>query len=145
MFSVNVMKCKLVKESEISYGIVRTPGDAASGVFQAMGLADAADEIFAIACLAKNGEVTGAHEVSHGDLDMSIVHPREVFKRAILNNAAGIILAHNHPSGSLEPSKEDQEITQRLKAAGELLGIAVVDHIIISNFGYYSFKDEGIL
>lgn len=144
MKNIDVMKCRLVKESEIPYGPIRTPGDA-SGVFRAMGLADAADEIFAIACLANNGAVTGVHEVSHGDLGMCIVHPREVFKRALLNNASGIILAHNHPSGSLEPSEEDRATTQRMKAAGELLGIAVEDHIILSSAGYYSFKDGGIL
>lgn len=69
--------------------------------------------------------------VSVGSLDASIVHPREVFKSAILSNAESIILLHNHPSGSLQPSSEDLKITERLKKAGEILGIELLDHIIV--------------
>ena len=86
-----------------------------------------------------------SHEISHGDLSSSLVHPREVFKRAILNNAATIILCHNHPSGSLKPSLDDRSITNRLKSAGDLLGISVIDHIIISESDYISFKSEGLI
>lgn len=144
MKSIDVMKCKLVKESDFTYIATNTP-DSAAGVFRSFGMADAADEIFVIACLATDGSITGIHEISHGDLSTSLVHPREVFKRAFLNNAAAIILAHNHPSGSLNPSESDNAVTERLKAAGELLGVSVLDHIIISRTGYFSFKDSGFL
>lgn len=82
--------------------------------------------------------------VSIGSLNQSIVHPREVFKTACLSNAAAIILVHQHPSGDPAPSREDMEITRRLKEAGELLGIRVLDHIIIGE-GYVSMTERGIL
>ncbi len=80
-----------------------------------------------------------------GTLTQSIVHPREVFADAICDRAAGIIIAHNHPSGTLMPSIEDKRITQRLKEVAKLVGIDLLDHVIISHNGYYSFNDEGIL
>lgn len=83
-------------------------------------------------------------QVSVGSLNQSIVHPREVFKTALLSSAAAIILLHNHPSGDPEPSKEDREITRRLKEVGELLGIRVLDHMIIG-VTYLSFVETGLL
>ena len=84
--------------------------------------------------------------VSIGTLGYSVAHPREVFKSAILSNAASIILIHNHPSGRMVPSEEDLEITSRLQQAGSLIGIPVEDHIITGRSGdYYSFGDHGIL
>lgn len=81
--------------------------------------------------------------VSVGTLSASIVHPREVFKPAILKSAAAIIAVHNHPSTDLTPSPEDVEITRRLVRAGELLGIRVLDHLIICDDEYVSLRDEG--
>lgn len=144
MKSVNIMKCKLVKDTEVKYPAVNNP-DSAVDIFRAFGMADSADEIFAIACISTDGSVSGLHEISHGDLSSSIVHPREVFKRAILNNAASIILCHNHPSGNLKPSRADREVTDRLVSAGELLGISVLDHLIISESKHISFKSEGLI
>ena len=95
--------------------------------------------------------LNGAHRVIHthvisiGTLNQSLVHPREVFYPAIQDRAASIIIAHNHPSGQLNPSRADEQITTRLKEAGKLLGIDVVDHIILSSEGYYSFQDAGII
>jgi len=83
--------------------------------------------------------------VSIGSLSASIVHPREVYKSALLSSAAALIFMHNHPSGETRPSREDLEITARLKEAGELLGIRVLDHIILGEKGYHSFADTGIL
>lgn len=83
-------------------------------------------------------------QVSTGSLNQSIVHPREVFKTALLSSAAAIVLIHNHPSGSPEPSREDREITRRLKEAGELLGIRTLDHIICGDT-YFSFVEMGLL
>jgi DNA repair protein RadC len=80
-----------------------------------------------------------------GTLNQSIVHPREVFRPAIQDNAAGIIISHNHPSGTLEASRSDVQITQRLKEVSKLVGIELLDHVIISKEGYYSFSDEGLL
>lgn len=78
--------------------------------------------------------------ISIGTLNNSLVHPREVFEPAIKLSTASIIIAHNHPSGILEPSKEDKQVTERLKQAGELLGIEVLDHVILSKSGYLSLK-----
>jgi len=80
-----------------------------------------------------------------GTLNQSLVHPREVFADAITDRAAGIIIAHNHPSGTLEASRADVQITQRLKEVSKLVGIELLDHIILSRQGYYSFSDEGLL
>jgi DNA repair protein RadC len=77
--------------------------------------------------------------VSIGLANRTIVHPREVFKRAITDNATGIIAVHNHPSGNLTPSEEDEEVFGRLKEAGEVLGIGLVDFVIITKSGYFSF------
>jgi len=80
-----------------------------------------------------------------GTLNQSLVHPREIFRPAILDNSAGVIIAHNHPSGTLEPSRADIQVTQRLKEVAKLVGIELLDHVIISEGGYYSFSDEGLL
>ncbi len=80
-----------------------------------------------------------------GTLNQSLVHPREVFADAIADRAAGIIIAHNHPSGTLEASRADIQITQRLQEVSKLVGIELLDHLILSKNGYYSFSDEGLL
>lgn len=82
--------------------------------------------------------------ISVGILDESLVHPREVFEPAVRLTASSVILAHNHPSGSLEPSVEDQKVTKRLKDAGALLGIEVVDHVIVAKKGWASMKEKGV-
>ena len=83
--------------------------------------------------------------VSTGSLTSSIVHPREVYKAAILANAASIVFMHNHPSGDPEPSLDDIEVTRRLAKSGAILGISVLDHIIVAQKGYYSFKQQNLL
>ena len=82
-----------------------------------------------------------------GSLTASIVHPREVFKFAILANCASILMAHNHPSGDCQPSREDRALTTRLVEAGKLLGIAVLDHVIVGDgtSAFFSFANEGLL
>ena len=83
--------------------------------------------------------------VSSGSLNASIVHPREVFKSCLLSSAAAVVMLHNHPSGDPTPSREDIELTERLKEAGEILGIRTLDHIIIGDECYVSFADRGML
>ena len=100
-------------------------------------------EQFIVCCLDAKHAVIGVNVVSIGSLTLSIVHPREVFKPAILLNSSVIIAAHNHPSGDSTPSTEDRVLTHRLKAAGELLGIALLDHVILGDGRHYSFADEG--
>jgi len=89
--------------------------------------------------------VINVRVVSIGLIDRSPVHPREVFADAVADRASGVIVAHNHPSGSLEPSANDSEVTRQLKAAGQVVGIELLDHIIFNRTNYYSFLEEGTL
>ena len=92
---------------------------------------------------AKNA-VIGIHTVSIGTLSSSLVHPREVFKPAIQASAAGLVVAHNHPSGKTEPSREDRDVTERIVEAGKTLGIEVLDHLVIGD-AFFSFKEHGLI
>ena len=122
---------------------MHTPRESASLLMTA--LQDQPGEVFAILCLTTKHRVIAYHEVSRGTLDATLVHPREVFKAALLANAAALILCHNHPSGDASPSAEDVHLTRRLVDAGALLGVDVLDHIIVGNGGYYSFKEARLL
>ena len=101
-------------------------------------------EIFITLHLDNKNRIVCFDRVSVGSLNQSIVHPREVFKTACLSNAAAIILIHNHPSGDPTPSKEDIAITNRLKEAGDIMGIKILDHIIIGET-YYSMTEKGVI
>jgi DNA repair protein RadC len=95
--------------------------------------------------------LNGAHEiirvrtVTKGTVNRSLVHPREIFIGAIRDHAAAVMVVHNHPSGNLEPSPEDREVTSRLMTAGNLLGLRLLDHVIVSKNGYWSFLEQGEL
>jgi len=106
---------------------------------------DKAKEHFKLILLNARNKILGISTISIGSLNASIVHPREVFKDAIVHNAYSVVLAHNHPSGDPEPSEDDLTMTKRLIEAGKILGIEVLDHIIITKNGYFSFKDRGLL
>lgn len=98
-------------------------------------------------CLHLDGKnrIICLDRVAVGSLNQCVVHPREVFKSAVLSSAASIILVHNHPTGDPAPSSEDISITRRLKEAGELIGIGVIDHIIIGEGRYHSFAESGLI
>lgn len=100
-------------------------------------------EHFVVLCLDTRNNLI-IEDVSIGTLNASLVHPREVFKKAILNSSSYVILAHNHPSGDSSPSQEDIATTRRLVEAGKILGISVTDHIIIANNSFVSLKEIGI-
>jgi DNA repair protein RadC len=123
-------------------GKIREPGarycsaDSVVGNLRKMTRLDR-EEFWILHLNAKN-RLIGYEVISSGSLSMSIVHPREVFKAAILNNSAGIICAHNHPSGDPSPSREDISITKRLKEGADLLGISFLDHIIVGHGGRFS-------
>jgi len=106
---------------------------------------DRRKEYFMALLLDGKNRVLREVRISEGSLNQSIVHPREVFSPAVRESAAAIILVHNHPSGDPAPSREDREITRRLKEAGELMGVSVLDHIIIGDNGFVSFTAQGML
>ena len=134
---------KIVRERRQGYGTVRRVRDAAQ-VYEAFKeeFSQLDREMFVALLLDGKNGVIGFNVVSVGSLTAALVHPREVFKPVILANAAAVILLHNHPSGSAEPSAEDRALTERLEHAGELLGIRVLDHIILGD-GQYRSKGEG--
>ncbi|MCK7514831.1 MAG: hypothetical protein MZV70_69735 [Desulfobacterales bacterium] len=107
--------------------------------------ADRAKERFIVLTLNGAHEVLAARVISVGLVNRTVVHPREVFAEAIADRACAVIAAHNHPSGRLDPSPEDREITERLRDAGATLGIPLLDHVIFCPDGYWSFVEHGLL
>jgi DNA repair protein RadC len=108
-------------------------------------LADLRNEEFWIMYLNRANKIISAQKISQGGITGTVADTRIIFKNALDNFACGIILCHNHPSGNLTPSEEDKSLTKKIKQAGQLLDINTLDHLIISDAGYYSFADEGIL
>lgn len=108
-------------------------------------LANELKEKFYVVCLNTANKIIKFEEISTGNLDSSVVHPREVFKVAIENNSKSIIVIHNHPSGNTEPSEEDIQITKKLIESGKILDIPVVDHIIIAGNTYTSFIERKLM
>lgn len=102
-------------------------------------------EQFKILLLNRANKVIGIYEVSSGGMAGTVADPKLIFATALKSCATGIILSHNHPSGNLEPSQADIALTQKLKTAGSFLDIGVLDHIILTSEGYYSFADEGLM
>ena len=142
---INIVSIKMVKESSFLYQTrtISSPKDAYEMI---KGRLESLDrEQFIIACLNTKNEPTNISVVSVGSLNKAIVHPREVFKTAILSNAASIMAFHNHPSGNTEPSQQDIQLTNRLYEAGELLGIKLLDHLIIGDGTFTSLKEKGYL
>ena len=139
-----MFELRIVRERRTGYGRMR-PIHNSSEVFAAFQLRaerTEREEFLALPLDSKN-QPLGFYVVSVGSLGASLVHPRETFKIAIIANAASLIVLHNHPSGDPTPSLEDVRITDRLKAAGELLGVPLLDHIIIGEDDFYSFADAG--
>jgi len=102
-------------------------------------------EEFYILLLNRANKVLGWYKVSEGGMSGTVVDPKLIFSTALKGLASSIILSHNHPSGNLKPSEQDITLTKRLKQAGDLLEIPVLDHLILSNEGFYSFADEGMM
>ena len=106
---------------------------------------DLRKEVFRVLLLSRSNRLIKEVTISEGTLDASIVHPRDVFREALLESAAGVILLHNHPSGNPNPSEEDIRITKQLVEAGRVMGIKVYDHIILAGEDYRSLADEGLI
>ncbi len=140
--------CVLTKESSeeySAYSSLSSPESISDMVNTLYNLCDLTEEyVYLLALNSKNLPV-GVFEVSHGTVDCSAVAPREVFMRALLCGASRIILVHNHPSGDPHPSKEDILLTERIKQAGEIMGVELLDHIVVGDCDMFSFKKENYL
>ena len=139
---IDIVRCKMVKESSVKYEkrVITSPFDGYIIVKDF--LEDLDREQVMMFCLNSKNEPTNLSVISMGTVNSSLIHPREVFKIAILSNASKIMLAHNHPSGNPSPFHEDELMTKRIKDCGNMMGIELLDHIIVGDNTYYSFKEN---
>jgi DNA repair protein RadC len=131
----------VVAERTIEYGAPAHSAGAVADLLRGL-IADEAVEVFGVLLLNGKHRVIGWAEVSRGTLTSSLVHPREVFGPAVRMGAAAVVVAHNHPSGEPEPSTEDLEVTRRLRDAGRLLGIPLLDHVVVTHDDHVSLRDR---
>lgn len=143
MDNIQTVSIKLVKESTAKYETNRVSSPTSAYDIAKQFLQDVDREHFIVMCLDTKNKVNAINTVSIGSINATTLHPREVFKPAILSNSASIIVAHNHPSGDAEPSPEDVHMTKRLVEVGELMGIPCLDHIVIGDGYFVSLKQRG--
>ena len=140
---INYVSLKIVKENTIEVGGVNSPKIAAKVAIKSIGSKDR--EHLIVLSLDQKNCINASQIVSMGSLNSSLVHPREVFKFAVMSNSASIIIAHNHPSGNLKPSKQDILLTERLVECGKILGIELLDHLIVNSEEFISLKEKGVI
>ena len=137
---------KLIMQKEESFNYkarqVNNPSVLAENFDSIFGLSQQAEEILALICFDAKLRIIGAFEVSRGALSQTVVSPREIFKRAVLCNAHSFAIAHNHPSGDPNPSKEDHMVYKRLSECGDMLGVECKDALVIGDGRYYSHKGD---
>lgn len=140
--NIGIIKLQMVRESQCLYGEARmnSPEAAAELIKPLFALADR--EMVVVMSLSSNMEPLALEIAAIGGLDSCQVDIKNIFKHTLLNNAGNIICFHNHPGGKAVPSKEDKDITERIKKSGEILGITLMDHIIIGKDSFYSFKEH---
>lgn len=144
--TVQYISTYLVREERAASAETLTTPDDADAFFRSVFDFDHLDrEVFAAVALNTKNRVIGAWEVSVGSLNASIVHPRELFRQAVMLSAASLILGHNHPSGDPTPSGADIQLTRRLVKAGDVLGIEILDHIVVGDTSNVSFRDQGLM
>ena len=147
--SISKYKIQLVKEDSNNYlensEALTYPSMVASALNEIFNLENQTDEHFVMLCLNTKNRIIGAFEVCVGTIDASLINIRGIMQRALLCNASRIMVAHNHPSGDSSPSREDKKSTMKIKDACDLMGISLLDHIVIGEDEYFSFKAEGLL
>jgi len=116
-----------------------------AGEFGIREIGNEASEVVLVVVLNTKNEINAIHKVFTGSLNTSVAHPREIFRTAIINNGARIMLFHNHPSGDTDPSEADFAFTRRVVDCSEMLGIEVIDHIIVTENDYLSLREQGLL
>lgn len=141
---IGVVRLQMVKESSL-YGMKRftDPGEAAELVKPLFDMADR--EMMVVMSLSTKLEPLTLEIAAVGGLNTCSIDVRDIFKHALLNNAAYVICFHNHPSGDPEPSRADKLITRKIEDGGQLLGIPLIDHIIVGETGFYSFHENGLI
>lgn len=137
-----ISKVEFVKEPMRK---VKDSGDVADVVREIIDADLQLQEHFVLITINGASEIIRAESVFIGTLNQSLVNPREIFRRALIDNAAAIIISHNHPSGQLDASLEDRRVTKRLKEVGTIMGIELLDHVIVTDNGYTSFRETGEL
>lgn len=146
---IDICSVKLIRKPSAAYGlddrVIRKSEDAYGIIERLFELSSKTQTHFGMMSLNARNQCVGLHAVHTGSVAPTLIHPREVFQQAILNNATGVIVFHNHPSGNPEPSHADRLTTKRLYDAGLILGIELLDHIIVGASDYVSLKDRGYI
>lgn len=124
---------------------IRSPEDVAIFARNFIHLHEQSEEYLYMICMNVKNVITSVFELSHGNVNSSIVGVREMFQKALLANAVSIIVMHNHPSGDPKPSREDVEVTKRMVEAGKIIGVEVLDHIIVGDTSFSSLKEKGYI
>lgn len=140
---MDCVRIKLIKENDLNAKPIKGITDAARFIQDL--ISDFDRELFVSVNVDNKNKPLNYSIISIGNLDSALVHPREVFKAAILSSACSVLFFHNHPSGNVEPSIQDITTTDRLVKAADILGICVLDHIIVTEDNYFSFAKEGLL
>ncbi|HOL11058.1 MAG TPA: JAB domain-containing protein [Bacillota bacterium] len=149
MLSINLYTLKQIRASRRRYMIedckITCPLACYKAIETLTDLSYSPDERFGIISLNTKCKLAGLHIIAIGNLNNIHIEPREIFKAALLNNASAIIAFHNHPSGEVEPSNADLDLTRRIQEAGRLMGISLLDHLIIGHEGYLSMRERGYI
>lgn len=124
---------------------IRSPENVATFARDFLHLHEQSEEYLYMICMNVKNVITSVFELSHGNVNSSVVGVREMYQKALLANAVNIIVMHNHPSGDPSPSREDVEVTKRMVEAGKIIGIDILDHLIIGDKSYTSLKEKGYL
>ena len=146
--NISFQRIVLVKENAHRYNINRKitePADVVTACKEIYHMNEMSQELFVALFLNVRNLIVGVHLISRGSVDAAVAHPREIFKAALLHNASNILVAHNHPSGDVSPSREDDVLTKQLTKSGSILGIPVLDHVIIGDDSFYSYREENRL
>ena len=141
-------RIELVREKAVNYSSYKkldSPELVTKALNELLDLQNMSEEYLYMLTLNSKSDISGIFEIGHGTMDACFSSPREIFSKALLVGAVGIILAHNHPSGYSEPSMADFSLTRRIMEAGKLLNVEQLDHIVVGNNCYLSLCEEGIL
>lgn len=148
MCNITINRIVLVKDKTTRYSFDRdcsTPKKAVDVFNAVFGLEDSPQEVLCALYLNTKNQIVGVQELTRGTVDRSLATAAEIYKAALLHNASGVILAHNHPSGDPEPSREDITVTQRVAEAGRIIEIPLLDHVIVGDDNFVSLSERGYI